>query len=183
MNAVAEKFEQFEWLTHGITAKSPQFNDETKGTGDKPLDYQDRLGAIASLDTPLEKAITSIVIFGENAKGDYDFLLNHLAGIMVKEAAQDGKKDPDKMTLKHLASLIARMVLDFAINPAMEDNFTAKGRLYYAGIGENKMNYDAYRKSWKQYETMMILSIEGAIKCASEGVEKYRKQTYKDVKN
>jgi hypothetical protein len=30
MNAVmADKFEQFEWLTHGITAKSPNFETST----------------------------------------------------------------------------------------------------------------------------------------------------------
>ena len=47
MNAV-DKFEQFEWLTHGITAKSPNFEPQARSTGEKPLNYEDRLGAIAT---------------------------------------------------------------------------------------------------------------------------------------
>ena len=40
MTAVmADKFEQFEWLTHGITAKSPNFEPQAHGTGEKPLNY------------------------------------------------------------------------------------------------------------------------------------------------
>lgn len=64
MNAAAEKFENFEWLTKGITAKSPQFGDDGHGTGEKPIDYQDRLGAIAAMNSQLAKSITSIIIFG-----------------------------------------------------------------------------------------------------------------------
>ena len=38
MNAVvAEKFEKFEWLTHGITASSPNFEPVVHGTGEKLL--------------------------------------------------------------------------------------------------------------------------------------------------
>ena len=72
MNAVADKFEQFEWLTHGITAQSPRFSDEPHGTGEKALDYQDRLGAIASMDTQLEKSVTSVIVFGNQSKGDFE---------------------------------------------------------------------------------------------------------------
>ncbi|MEX3725817.1 hypothetical protein AB3504_19665, partial [Acinetobacter baumannii] len=55
-NAVAiEKFERFEWLTHGLTASSPSIEPVVRGTGEKPLNYQDRLGAIASMDTQLAK--------------------------------------------------------------------------------------------------------------------------------
>ena len=61
MNAVTDKFEQFEWLTHGITAKSPNFEPQAHGTGEKPLNYEDRLGAIATMDTQLAKSVTSLI--------------------------------------------------------------------------------------------------------------------------
>ena len=83
MNSVADKFEQFEWLTRGITAKSPVFGQESHGTGEKPLDYQDRLGAIASMDTELAKSITSVIIYGEISKGDYEYVRNHLGLVLV----------------------------------------------------------------------------------------------------
>ena len=62
MNAV-DKFEQFEWLTHGITAKSPNFEPQAHGTGEKPLNYEDRLGAIASMETQLAKSVTALIVF------------------------------------------------------------------------------------------------------------------------
>lgn len=183
MNAVAEKFEQFEWLTHGITAKSPQFNDETKGTGEKPLDYQDRLGAIASMETQLEKSITSLIIYGENAKSDYEFIRNHLAKIMMNGAYEDKRREPEHIAIYHLSWLVAGMVIAFAMDPEHESNFTAKGRLHLAaGVKSYQMTLKAYDSTWKRYENMMIIALETSIKCAAEAVEKYRKNTYKEFK-
>jgi hypothetical protein len=42
------------------------------------------------------------------------------------------------------------------------------------------MKVDAYRMTWKQYENMMIIALETSIKCASDAIEKYRKNTYKE---
>ena len=180
MNAIADKFEHFEWLTHSITAKSPQFGDEGYSTGAKPLDYQDRLGAIASMDTQLEKSITSIIVFGENSKADYEFVQNHLAKIMMNSAYKDKKREPEHIAIYHLSWLVARMVIDFSLDPSLEGNFTAQGRLYYAGIRSHQLKVDAYRMTWKQYENMMVIALETSIKCASDAVEKYRKNTYKE---
>lgn len=181
MNAVAEKFEPFEWLTKGITAKSPQFGDEGHSTGEKPLDYQDRLGAIASMDTQLEKSVTSLIVFGEQSKGDYEFIRNHLARIMMDGAKDDKRREPNGIAIYHLAWQIAGMVIDFSMNPDLADNFTEKGRLYYAGLKDGQMGVDAYRFTWKSYEKLMILALEISIKCAGELVQKYKKQTYFDT--
>ncbi|OTG65822.1 hypothetical protein [Acinetobacter silvestris] len=182
MNAVAEKFEQFEWLTHGITAKSPIFGQESHSTGEKPLDYQDRLGAIASMDTQLEKSVTSLIIYGEMAKSDYEYIRNHLAKIMMNGAVQDKKREPEHIAIYHLSWLVARMVIDFSMNPELEDNFTPQGRLYYAGVKTHQMAVNAYRQTWKSYENMMVIALETSIKSASSAVEKYRKNTYKEAK-
>ena len=182
MNEVAEKFEQFEWLAHGITAKSPQFGDEGHGTGAKPLDYQDRLGAIASMGTQLEKSITSVIVFGEKSEIDYRYIQAHLAAILDTNARLDGKREPEKIKIRVLADLIARMVIDFALDPTLENNFTAQGRLYYAGIRSWQMTLKAYDRTWKQYEKLMILALESSIDCASKAIDKYRKNTLRDAK-
>ncbi|WP_111860688.1 hypothetical protein [Acinetobacter sp. CFCC 10889] len=182
MNAVADKFEQFEWLTHGITAKSPQFGDEGKGTGEKPLDYQDRLGAIASMDTQLEKSVTSVIVFGNVSEMDYQYIRSHLALIMATNSKLDKRKEPQKISIQELSMLIARIVIDFSMNPELEKNFTAKGRLYYAGIRSWQMDDEQYRKTWKQYENLMVLALESAIDSASKTIENYRKNTYKEFK-
>ncbi|NHC02346.1 hypothetical protein G9F31_00920 [Acinetobacter sp. 187] len=179
MNAVAEKFEQFEWLTKGITAKSPQFGDEGHSTGAKPLDYQDRLGAIGKMETQLEKSVTSVIIYGEQSKGDFEFIQNHLARIMIVNAGADGKKNPKTIDLEVMASKVAWGVMMFSFFPEMERKFTAYGRLCYMGL-EKHMSEDAYRMSWKRYENLMVLALESAIDSAAKVVEKYKKDTFKE---
>ncbi|WOE32765.1 MULTISPECIES: hypothetical protein [unclassified Acinetobacter] len=182
VNVASEKFEQFEWLTHGITAKSPNFEPQAHGTGEKPLDYQDRLGAIASMETQLAKSVTALIVFGGKCQSDYEYVRNHLANIMILNATSDKKREPENIGMYHLAYLIARMVIDFSLNPELEENYTAKGRLYYAGIGSHIINVDAYRVTWKRYENLMFLALESAIDEASKAIEKYKKNTYKEIR-
>ncbi|GIT84725.1 hypothetical protein DSM16313_25070 [Acinetobacter seohaensis] len=180
--AVAEKFEQFEWLTHGITAKSPNFEPNVRGTGEKPLNYEDRLGAIASMETQLAKSVTALIVFDGKCESDYEYVRGHLVNIMLKNAMADKKREPEHITINHMAYLIARMIIDFALDPQLEANFTAQGRLYYAGINCHQMTVDNYRMTWKTYERLMVMAIESAIDEASKAIEKYKKNTYKELR-
>lgn len=177
-----EKFSNFEWLMFGITAKAANYEPSVHGTGEKPLDYQDRLGAIASMDSQLAKSVTSVVVFDGKCKEDYEIVRKHLADIMIKNATQDKKRQPEQIKIEHLAYLIARMVIDFALDPDLEDNYTAKGRLHYAGINSMQMTAENYRKTWKPYENLMTLAIESAIDEADKAIEKYKKNTYKEMR-
>ena len=182
MNAVAEKFEQFEWLTHGISAKTANYEPNVRGTGEKPLNYEDRLGAIASMDTQLAKSVTALIVFDGKSESDYEFVRNHLAKIMLANATEDKKREPEHIAMYHLAWQIARMVVDFALDPDLEDNYTAKGRLAYAGVSGNQMGVEIYRKTWKQYENLMVIAVESAIDEASKAIELYKKNTYREMK-
>ena len=183
MNVVmAEKFEQFEWLTHGITAKSPNFEPQAHGTGEKPLNYEDRLGAIASMETQLAKSVTALIVFDGKCESDYEFVRIHLVNIMLQNAVADKKREPEQIPMNHMAYLIARMVIDFALDPTLENNFTAQGRLYYAGINGHQMGVESYRKTWKGYENLMSLAIDSAIDEASKAIELYKKNTYKEMR-
>ena len=86
------------------------------------------------------------------------------------------------IAMYHLAWQIARMVVDFALDPDLEDNYTAKGRLAYAGISGNQMGVDTYRMTWKGYEKLMVLAIESAIDEAAKAIELYKKNTYKEMR-
>jgi hypothetical protein len=182
MNAVAEKFEQFEWLTHGLTPSSPSIEPQVRGTGEKALNYQDRLGAIASMETQLAKSVTALIVFEGKAESDYEYVRNHLAKIMMNGAYKDNRREPEGVAIYHLAWSIARMVLDFSLDPELESNFTAKGRLWYAWIKEHQMSVDNYRKTWKGYENLMVIAIESAIDEASKAIELYKKNTYKEMR-
>lgn len=182
MNSVADKFEQFEWLTHGISAKTANYEPRVRGTEEKPLNYEDRLGAIASMDTQLAKSVTALIVFDGKSESDYEFVRNHLAKIMLANATEDKKREPEHIAMYHLAWQIARMVMDFALDPQLEQNFTAQGRLYYAGIKSHQMSSNVYRLTWKAYENLMALAIESAINEASKAIELYKKNTYKEMK-
>lgn len=182
MSATAEKFEKFEWLTHGLTVSSPSQEPSIHGTGEKPLDYQDRLGAIASMDTQLAKSVTALIVFEGKTQSDYEYVRQHLANILITNAIKDKKREPERIAMFHLAWLVARMVLDFALDPELEENYTAKGRLTYAGIRSYQMSVDRYRMTWKPYEKLMILAIESAISEAAKSIDDYKKNTYKEVK-
>lgn len=181
MNAVAEKFEQFEWLTHGLTPSSPSIEPLIGGTGEKPLNYQDRLGAIASMETQLAKSVTALIVFEGKSESDYEYVRNHLAKILMNEAHKDKKREPEQIAIYHLAWLVARMVIDFALDPSLEADYTAQGRMGYAGF-KSKMSVDTYRMTWKGYEKLMVMAIESAINEASKAIEKYKKNTYEEMR-
>ena len=67
------------------------------------------------------------------------------------------------------------MVMDFTMNPKLEENFIAQGCLYCAGMRTHQMNTEQYRKTWKLYENMMVIVLENSIKCALEMIEKCKK--------
>ncbi|MBJ8417116.1 hypothetical protein [Acinetobacter courvalinii] len=182
MNAMVTKFEKFEWLTHGLTVSSPGFDPYVRGTGER-LSYQDRLGTIAAMDTQLAKSVTALIVFENKSATDYDYVRQYLADIFIKQAERDKKREPERIAMYHLAWLVARMVLDFVLNPELEENYTAKGRLAYAGIHRHQLNVESYRKTWKTYENLMVKALESAIEEAEIVIEQYRKNTYKNMHN
>ena len=114
------------------------------------MDYQDRLGAIASMETQLEKSITSVIVFGESSKGDFEFIQDHLANIMITNALSDNRREPDFITISDLAKKVSWMVLMFGLDPDHEANFTAKGRLHLAaGVKTIELTLKAYNRTWK----------------------------------
>lgn len=182
MNAMVTKFEKFEWLTHGLTVSSPGFDPYVRGTGER-LSYQDRLGTIAAMDTQLAKSVTALIVFENKSATDYDYVRQYLADIFIKQAERDKKREPERIAMYHLAWLVSRMVLDFVLNRELEENYTAKGRLAYAGIHRHQLNVESYRKTWKTYENLMVKALESAIEEAEIVIEQYRKNTYKNMHN
>ena len=143
------------------------------------MNYEDHLGAIASMETQLAKSVTALIVFNGKCESDYEFIRIHLVNIMLQNAVADKKREPEQITMNHMAYLIARMVIDFALDPELENNFTPQGRLYYAGISSIQMLAENYRKTWKPYENLMSLAMESAIDEASKAIKVYKKETYK----
>ena len=45
-----------------------------------------------------------------------------------------------------------------------------------------QMQAELYRKTWKPYENLMCLVLESAIDEASQAIQKYKKNTYKEMR-
>ncbi|UOB51286.1 hypothetical protein [Acinetobacter junii] len=171
-----EKLSNIEWLGQYLRAKTPNYEQTVSGgSNDTVAAWEIRCSAFASIETDLAKALAALYVWGHKDKEAYMFVQIHLAKIVVKEAESKGQK-PNVISLESLAKLMARLVIDFEIEPTLNDVFTSKGRLYYAGISTHQMTYDAYRKTWKDYESLMDLAIVSARWEIDTAISKYRKQ-------
>lgn len=170
-----EKISNIEWLGQFLRAKTPDYEQAGSGGSDSTVAaWQIRCSAFAAIETDLAKALAAIYVWGHKDKAAYELVQSHLAEIVVKEAESKGQK-PNIISLESLAKLMARLVTDFEIEPTLNDVFTSKGRLYYAGISAHQMTYDAYRKTWKAYESLMELAIVNARWEIEKGINCYRK--------
>lgn len=170
-----EKISNIEWLGQFLRAKTPNYEQTgSGGSGDTVAAWEIRCSAFAAIKTDLAKALAAIYVWGHKDKAAYEYVQSHLAAIVVKEAESKGQK-PNVISLKSLAKLMARLVIDFEIEPTLNDVFTSKGRLYYAGISAHQMTYDAYRKTWRAYESLMELALVSARWEIEIGVETYKK--------
>ncbi|WEI17128.1 hypothetical protein PY247_11205 [Acinetobacter proteolyticus] len=174
-----DQVSNIEWLGKQMRAKTANFEMCTQDTNLEPVTWEDRCGAFSMMDTQQAKALASLYVWGHKDKQAYDLLINFLANIMFNQAQSDGKGEPKNISMRDLSLLTARMVLEFALDEKLESNFTAKGRLYFAGIGEDRMSYDAYRMSWIKYEKEMQLAIYSARWEVETSIEKYRKRLKK----
>ena len=170
-----EKLSNIEWLGQHLRAKTPNYEQTGSGSSDDTVAaWEIRCSAFAAIETDLAKALAALYVWGHKDKEAYKFVQSHLAGIVVKEAESKGQK-PNVISLESLAKLMARLVIDFEIEPTLNDVFTSKGRLYYAGISAHQMTYDAYRKTWKGYESLMDLAIVSARWEIETGINCYRR--------
>ena len=181
MNVDIKKIEisNIEWLGQQMRAKVANLEQCKQDTNLTPITWEDRCGVFARMQTEQAKCLASLYVWGHKDKQAYNYLIENLSKIMLDEVKKDRKSDPKNMSLKDLSLLIARMVLEFALDERLETNFTAKGRLYFAGIGEDRMSYDAYRMSWSKYEKQMQLAIYSARWELETVIGKYRKNLRK----
>lgn len=169
-----EKLSNLEWLGQHMRVKTPNYEQLFSSSIDDVAAWEVRCAAFENIDTPLAKALASVYVWGHKAKQEYLFVQKHLAKIMVRAADEKDQK-PNIIPLEKLAEMVARLVLDFEIDPNLNEVFTSKGRMYYAGIAAHYLTYDAYRKTWKDYEKLMDVALVNARWEIENGIGEYRR--------
>lgn len=163
-----------------MCAKTPNYEQINSSSTDDVAAWEVRCAAFENIDTPLAKALASVYVWGQKAQQEYLYVQEHLTKIMVR-AAVEKEQYPNNVSLEKLAELVALLVLDFEIDPNLNDVFTSKGRLYYAGIAAY-LTYDAYRKTWRDYEKLMEIALVNARWEIENGVGEYRRMLKDNLK-
>lgn len=166
-----------EWLGEHLRAKTQNFDNEIVSGGKKDIaPWEIRCACFSKIETKLAKALASLYTWQHKDKDAYLYVLDHLAKIMIKEAQiQNLEPKIKSISLEEMAILQARMVLEFELNPELENVYTSYGRIYFAGIAAHGMKYDAYRKTWMKFEKLMLVAIVNAEWEIEKAVGEYRR--------
>ncbi|OTU09729.1 hypothetical protein CAT65_14545 [Acinetobacter pittii] len=178
------RFQIFEWFVSGASLKSPSYGAaNVRCTDGRSIDFQDKLGVVAAMGDQLTKSVAMVILSEGKSQQDYEYVRNHLAKIMMDGAKKDKRREPEGIAIYHLAWLIARIVIDYALDPELESGHKDPGRLVYAGIRSFQMNPDVYRQTWKRYEKLMVTALEEEIKKATKIARRYKEETLNEVRN
>ena len=151
MSAVmAEKLSNIEWLGQQMRAKTANYEISTKDTNLEPVTWEDRCGAIASIDDQATKAYCEILVWGDYRDNTmaYSILHRHLAATLYQALAKDVQRI--RFDLKSFAFKVAKMALFLNLRSA--GGFKSEDKLRFFGINEMKMR--TYREHYAYLENM-----------------------------
>ena len=165
-----------EWLGEHLRAKTQNFDYEITSSGNKDIaPWEIRCACFSKIETKLAKALASLYVWQHKEKDAYLYVINHLANIMLIEARKQNLEPKCKsLSLEDMALLQARMVLEFELNPELENVYTSYGKIYFAGIAAHGMKYDAYRKTWMKFEKLMLIALINAQWEVETSISEYR---------
>ena len=156
MNAmVAEKMTNLEWLGQQMRAKTANFEVSTKDTNLEPITWEDRCGAIASIEDQATKAYCEILVWGDYRDNTmaYNILQRHLAAMLYQALSKDVQRI--RFDLKSFAFKVARMALFLNLRGA--SGFKAEDKLRFFGINEMKVR--TYREHYAYLENMVNIAL------------------------
>ncbi|MDN5418806.1 MAG: hypothetical protein L0G09_15360 [Acinetobacter sp.] len=156
MNAVAEKLSNLEWMGQQMRAKTANYEISTASTGGDAPNWEDRCGAIASIEDQATKAYCELLVWGDYRDNTmaYHTLHHHLAAILYEALAKDVQRI--RFDLKSFAFKVAKMALFFNLRSVNE--FNTENKLKFFGITEMKMR--TYREHYVYLENMVEIILE-----------------------
>ena len=156
MNAAAvEKTTNLEWLGQQMRAKTANYEVTQKDTNLDPITWEDRCGAIASIEDQAAKAYCEILVWGDYRDNTmaYNILHRHLAAALYEALAKDIQRV--RFDLKSFAVKVAKMALFFKLRGV--NGFKVQDKLKFSGIIEVKA--DTYRKHYAYLENMVEIML------------------------
>ena len=182
MGAILVKTERevltnLEWLTQQMRAKTINFQ-QTTGVAKGGINFEERCGAIASIQSPPHQALLSILVWGDyrDSTQDYKCLQEYIAELLYEHLEKTTQRK--HFDLKKFAMKVARMEIFFYFRHELKKQYTLDGRLKFAGIKE--VTAPSYSNKYSKLGAI----VEGAIQWMFEDMEfyidEYRKNLKKD---
>lgn len=156
MNVAAEeKLTSIEWLGQQMRAKTANYEVTQRDTNLEPITWEDRCGAIASIEDQVTKAYCEILVWGDYRDHTmaYGILHRHLANILHESLKQDVKRI--RFDLKSFALKVAKMALFFNLRGF--SGIKSEDKLRFFGITEIKMR--TYREHYIYLENMVEIML------------------------
>ena len=147
----SEKLSNIEWLGQQLRAKTANFEPSQGGGSLEPITWEDRCGAIASIDDQATKAYCEILVWGDYRDNTmaYNILHRHLAANLYQALAKDVQRI--RFDLKSFAVKVAKMALFLNLRGA--SGFKSEDKLRFFGVNEMKMR--TYREHYAYLEKMV----------------------------
>lgn len=179
MNAVVEKLTNLEWLGQQMRAKTANYETSTASSKNDAPDWQDRCGAIASIDCEATKSYCSILVWGDYRDNSEQFkiLVNHVSEILYEAASKETQRK--HFDLKTFCHKVARMGVALSLRPDIKEDRKLQGILKFFGITEIKA--DTYSKNYAYLVTMVDIILKDMIDEIDFYVQEYRKNMRKVI--
>lgn len=174
---VAEKLTNLEWLGQQMRAKTANYEVSESGASLEPITWQDRCGAIASIDDPATQAYCSILVWGDYRDNTQSFntLVNHIAVVLYEAASKETQRK--YFNLKVFCQKVARMGVALSLRPDIKEDLKLQGILKFFGITEIKA--DTYSKNYAYLCTMVDIILNDMLDEIDFYVYEYRKNMRK----
>lgn len=171
MNAVVtEKLSNLEWVGQQMRAKTASYEASTASTGEKAANWEDRCGAIASIEDEVTKAYCELLVWGDYRDNTlaYHTLEKHLASLLLGQLQKEVKRV--RFNLESFALKIAKMTLFLNLRNV---DFNTEQKLKFFGIVEVKPR--TYREHYAYLEFMVAIALEDMQEEIDFYVDMYRK--------
>ncbi|MFU8927540.1 hypothetical protein [Acinetobacter puyangensis] len=176
---VMERVSSIEWLSQQLHAKTANYEQlGVVSSGNVPINWEDRCGAIAALPEPEQKALVSLLVWGDHRENtaDYKALHDYLSRLLYAALEPEVKRKTfDLMTF---CEKVAKMELFYYLRPFLVDMYTLKGKLHFVGLLDDV--------SAKSYENKYMWLSHMARQCLSDVkdeiefyIDEYRRNSYK----
>lgn len=156
MNAVVrDKLSNLEWVGQQMRAKTANYEASIMATGDKAATWEDRCGAIASIEDQAAKAYCELLVWGDYRDNTlaYYTLEKHLANLLLAHLKKKVKRV--RFNLESFALKIAKMALFLNLRDV---DFNTEQKLKFFSIMEVKPR--TYQEHYAYLELMVVIALE-----------------------